>query len=108
MGIEKHLGLNLSYEAHIVDYADARVSIEGVCSLVERLEDVQRRYHGKYSWTEGSERAIIWEDAHRVEQLIFEHCSIEATDITHDTTRNYAEQLWNFELENVTIKNTRV
>lgn len=78
MGVEKHLGIELDHEAHIVDYADARVSIDGVCSLDERLLDVQQRYQGKFARTEGVERNLIWEDAHRVEQQIYSHCSIDA------------------------------
>jgi hypothetical protein len=74
--------------------------------LDERLQDVHTRYQGRVDRVEEPMRSSIREDAHSVELRIFEHCNISASDVTHASTRIYATQLWDFELENVKINDT--
>ena len=90
-------------DAYIVDYADMRVAITGITSLDERLLDAKKRYTGRASWVEEPHWSLIRDHAHSVEKRIFDHCDIESFDITHETTRIYAEQLLNFSIDSVTL-----
>jgi hypothetical protein len=104
IGIVGFIGDQWYIDAYIVDYADMRCGIDGITSLDERLLDAKERYQGRASWVEEPHWSLIRDHAHSVETRIFDQCDIQDHDITHDTTRIYAEQLWDFELENVEIK----
>ncbi len=97
MGVENNVWVDLWVHARIIDYADTRVSIVWICSLDERLYDLQRRYAHKPR-AHGTQWDALRNDAHHVESYIFAQSSLKPSTITHASTRTYAEQLWNYDV----------
>lgn len=81
--------LSEDYERKICAYADTRVGPFGVLSLHDRLEDGRKRYN----ITASEERWDLVEAASKLEQQIFENCSIEPHDITDEMIAPIIETL---------------
>jgi len=80
----------------ICAYSDMRVKPSGVSSLEERMADLRVRYHNH---PEGETDRDKFEQALRkIEQQIFEHCSIKPEDITEQAIKDRKEALKNFEI----------
>lgn len=86
-------------EPRLCDYADLRVSPDGVVSLDERLEDGNKRYkHRPDKWLADDVREKVEQACHDNEQQLFKNCRLKPTDITDDSTAPIVEQLKAYEI----------
>jgi hypothetical protein len=78
VGISGFLEHNYGIAAHIVDYADMRVDLYGITTMDARLLNAKKRYTGRIQRADDDVFAVVWENAHRVEQEIFSSCNLQA------------------------------
>lgn len=78
----------------ICSYADLRVYPHGVVSLEKRLEDGRKRYDVSVD----DERWDLIECASKLEQQIFNRCSIDPDDITDDAISSYIGKYATYEI----------
>lgn len=88
------LALGDSFAHKIMEYCDDRVNPFGVVSLEVRLADLRKRYAHKGGDT--PERRAFDEALRKIEQQIFEKCSIKPEDITDEAVAQLIEELKNF------------
>lgn len=86
-------------EAKICEYADTRVSPQGVVSLKERLDDLEVRYAARYPTPEDQiKRAHFRELISIVEKQIFDQITLEPSQITAEKVAPLIKSLPDFQL----------
>lgn len=78
----------------ICAYADVRVTPFGVVTLDERLQDLENRYGHKYPEPGQLERRRAFGvTMHQMEQDIFDHTTIQPSDVNSDTVSEHLKPL---------------
>lgn len=77
----------------ILVYSDSRVSISGIVSLEERIDEVANRNPRVLEIAQTAK-----ENTKRIEKIIFKHCKISPGDITDTTVSKYSKKLKNFNI----------
>lgn len=86
-------------EPKICDYADLRISPQGVVSLTERLQEGNRRYKNRPGkWLPEDERRAIIQACYDKETQVFSASKIKPSDITAKSIAPIVEQLKTYEI----------
>jgi hypothetical protein len=86
-------------EPKICDYADLRISPDGVVSIVGRLEDGKKRYKDHPErWVTDDKWEVLKNACLENERQIFAHLQIKPTDITDKSIQPIIEQLKEYEI----------
>lgn len=86
------------YAKKICGFSDMLVAPTGVTTFEQRMADAKKRYvYDRQKWTEENFDRLkaFWE---KVEQQIFEKCSIKPEDINNETVKPLIEKLKDFEI----------
>ena len=88
------------YDVKILLYADQRVAPYGVTSLMERLEEVKKRYKNIVSsvWSNEEKANHLIDCSLGIEKQIMEHCKISPEDINDESIKKYIEELKKYEI----------
>lgn len=88
-----------SFEQQICQYADMRVTPNGITSLSERLEDLRARYKNRYpKWGEKQSFAKNSVCAQQIEDTLQQHTAADITNIPAETISSYLVELAQFEI----------
>lgn len=90
--------LDSSFEQQICEYADIRVTPDGVVSLRERLADFRRRYAHYEGWSSEERYQRNLTCAEQLETALQKHTSVDITDIPAEKIQAYLVELSQFEI----------
>ena len=86
-------------EPKICDYADLRVSPQGVVSLEQRLEDGNRRYKKRPDrWIKEEKKDELVKACFKEQEQVIAVCRIRPADITDSSVAPIIEQLRNYKI----------
>lgn len=90
--------LNTPLEQQICEYADIRVTPNGVVSMLERLEDFRKRYAHYEGWSTEENYQKNIDCGHQIEANLQQHTSIDITTISAEKIEAYLVELRQFEI----------
>ena len=88
-----------SWEEKICEYADMRVTPNGITSMSERLDDIHERYKEHYAdWADESQLATNKDFGNRIEQELQQNTSKDIIEITEEKIATYLVKLTDLEI----------